>query len=132
MKYEAFVGFVQERARLGSQGEAVRAIHATLETLGERITPQEAQDLAAQLPKEIGDYLKQGKGPQRFDLQEFFMRVGAKESEEIPEAAFHARAVISVLVEAVTVAEMMDVIDQLPDDYRPLFDSGAEGEMDVE
>lgn len=37
MQYEQFVGQVQNRGRMASQGEAVRAICATLETLGERL-----------------------------------------------------------------------------------------------
>ncbi len=37
MQYDQFVGQVQSRAPLASNGEAIAAIRATLETLGERL-----------------------------------------------------------------------------------------------
>lgn len=79
MQFEQFVGQVQHRAHLGSQGDAMRAICATLETLGERILPQEVHDLAAQLPIGIGAYLRLSPGQDRFDLHEFFRRVAERE-----------------------------------------------------
>lgn len=56
MKYDEFMGMVQNRARLASTGEAVRATRATLQTLGQRLFGGEAKDLAAQLPQEVGDF----------------------------------------------------------------------------
>lgn len=50
MEYQDFIGAVQNRARVGTAEQAVSAIRATLETLGERIVTGEAEDLAAQLP----------------------------------------------------------------------------------
>lgn len=38
MDYNDFVGHVHNRARLATRGEAVTAIQATLETLGDRLT----------------------------------------------------------------------------------------------
>lgn len=129
MKYDEFVGRVQHRARLGTSGDAVRAIHATLETLGKRLHGDEAQNLAAQLPPEIGVYLQADKKKEAFSLEEFFLRVAAHESQEIPDATHHARAVISVLQEAVSPGEMQNVRAQLPNEYNPLFESGSEGQM---
>ena len=54
MKYDDFVGKAQDRIEAGTTGEAVRAIRATLETLGERLYGGEAKDLLAQLPPEVG------------------------------------------------------------------------------
>lgn len=122
MKFDQFVGQVQHRARLASEGEAVRAIQATLETLSERLHPGEAEDLAAQLPQELGTYLRQIDTIERFDLNGFYERVAARESADLPDAVYHARAVISVLQEAVTAGEMQDVRGQLPEDYGPLFE----------
>jgi uncharacterized protein (DUF2267 family) len=46
------------------------------------------------------------------------------------EKAFRAtRAVISVLKEAVSEGEINDIIDQLPEEYEPLFESGCEGPL---
>ena len=131
MKYDAFIGEVENRARLPSRGDAVRAVQATLETLAERIRAGEASDLAAQLPPEIGTYLRGAETTERFDVDEFFLRVAAKETADLPDAVHHARAVMDVLQEAVTTGEMEDVKAQLPDNYKPLFEAGSEGEMDV-
>ncbi len=131
MKYDEFVGEVQNRARLPSRGDTVRAIQATLETLAERIAPGEADDLAAQLPPELGTFLRDVETTERFSVDDFFLRVAAKETADLPDAAHHARAVIAVLQEAVTTGEMEDVRAQLPDSYQPLFEAGSEGEMDI-
>lgn len=129
MDYNEFVGQVHNRARLASRGEAVQAINATLETLSERLTKEQADHLAAQLPQEIGNYLRQTKNNERFDLQQFFERIAEREPADLPEAVHHARAVISVLDEAVTPGEMKDVRSQLPEEYNKLFEAGSEGEM---
>lgn len=129
MQYNEFVGQVQNRARLGSTGETVRAIRATLETLGERITADEAEHLAAQLPQEIGYYLRQADMTEPFTLGEFFERVSERETIDLPDATHHARAVVSVLVEAVTPNQLDHLRAQLPNEYEPLLTSGSEGKM---
>lgn len=131
MKFEEFVGQVQNRARFGTQGDAMRAICATLETLGERLYGDEADNLAAQLPHALGAYLRLARRQESFDLDEFFERVAEREGAgiDLPEATFHARTVVSVLQEAVTPGEMADMRAQLPDEWDPLFEAGAEGKM---
>lgn len=130
MQFHEFVGRVQHRARLASEGEALRATRATLEVLGQRLAGGEPSNLAAQLPEEIGRFLHgDGGAGERFDLDESFRRVGEREGVDLPVAAFHARAVIEVLQEAVSGGEIEDVRAQLPADYDPLFEAGAEGEM---
>ena len=131
MKHDEFIGQVQHRARLGSRGEAERATRATLETLAERLAGGEAKDLASQLPQEIGEHLRRewsGVG-ERFSLDEFFRRVSLREGVDLPDAIFHARAVIEVVSEAVSKDEMDDVRAQLPAEFDRLFESGSEGHM---
>jgi uncharacterized protein (DUF2267 family) len=96
MQFEEFVGQVQQRARLGSQGETMRAICATLETLGERLFDGQAGHLAAQLPPGVNAYLRLAKRPEKFGLEEFFQRVSEREGVGVdtPQAVHHARAVI--------------------------------------
>lgn len=129
MRYDEFVGQVQHRARLGTEGEAVRAIHATLETLGERLYGGEAHNLAAQLPQEIGAYLEQPTINESFDLDEFFNRVSMREGVDLPVAVYHARVVMEVLGEAVSPGILDKVRDQLPDEYDKLFQAGSKGKM---
>jgi len=129
MRYDEFVGQVQHRARLGTEGEAVRAIHATLETLGERLYGGEAHNLAAQLPQEIGAYLEQPTINESFGLDEFFDRVAMREGIDLPDSVYHARVVIEVLKEAVSPGVLNKVLDQLPAEYDQLFKAGSKGKM---
>ncbi len=102
MKFDQFVGQVQHRARMSSSGEGVAAIRATLETLGEHLFGGEADNLAAQLPQEIGLYLLQAVPGDGFMLDEFFQRVSQREGVDLPEAVYHARVVIEVLADEIT------------------------------
>jgi uncharacterized protein (DUF2267 family) len=131
MQYDHFVGQVQHRARLASGGEAVHAIRTTLETLAERLTAEEAQDLASQLPLEIGVYLRRPPGVPvtRLSLNDFFHHVCDREGTALPEAVYHARVVIEVMREAVSPGEIEDVLAQLPEEYRPLFEAGSRGNL---
>lgn len=134
MEHDEFIGQVQSRARLASRGEAERATRATLETLAERIADGAAQNLAAQLPHEIGEHLRrqapeqEGTGEQ-FTLDDFFARVTEREGVDQPEAVFHARVVLEVTDEATTGGLMTKVREQLPDEFNPLFDAGSTGRM---
>lgn len=127
MQYDEFVGTVQHRARLASSGEAVQAIHATLATLGERLFGGEVDDVAAQLPGEIGFYLTQALEQEAFPVKEFFRRVAEREQADLPDAVYHARAVISVLLDAVSPGEIADMRAQLPSEYDQLFQWSGEG-----
>jgi uncharacterized protein (TIGR00106 family) len=99
------------------------AICATLETLGERLFGEEARHLAAQLPPGLDAYLRLAKAKDTFDLDDFYRRVAAREGAgvDLPQAVYHARAVVSVLQEAVSPGEMRDVREQLPAEYAALF-----------
>lgn len=123
MEYDQFLNMVQRKVRLASHGEAVEAIHATLETLGERLDSGQTRKLAAQLPHEIGFYLTNSHRTGRFDLDEFFERVSHRPSANKPDAVHHARVVIVVMEEAVTPQLLEKVLDQLPADFNPLFES---------
>lgn len=131
MKHDEFIGQVQARARLSSRGDAERATRATLETLAERLSGGEPKDLGSQLPQEIGRYLMSPEAAQaeRLTLDDFFNRVSDREGVDLPIAVHHARAVVSVLTEAVSSGEIQDVRGQLGEEYSPLFESGSEGEM---
>jgi uncharacterized protein (DUF2267 family) len=130
MQTDEFLGQVQNKAHLATLGEAMRATRATLETLAERLGPDETRHLAAQLPHEIQLFLSDSglPVPERFSSDEFLLRVCAREGIDLPLSTHHARAVIDVLTEAVSPGEIVDVLDRLPDDYRRLF-AGSEGKM---
>lgn len=125
MQHDDFIGTVQHRARLDSRGAAEAATRATLETLGERLAGGKPSNLGGQLPQEIRLHLERHDGPSdAFGLQEFYGRVADREGPgiELPQAAFHARAVLSVVDEAVGGAGVHDVVEELGEDYGHLFD----------
>jgi uncharacterized protein (DUF2267 family) len=131
VRYDEFLGHVQHRARLGSRAEAERAARATLETLAERLVGGEAHDLASQLPPELACSLQlpdAGIGA-KLALDEFFALVSEREGVELEEATLHARVVIGVLTEAVSMGEIKDVRVQLPAALAQLFNVENEGDL---
>lgn len=121
MQHDEFVGAVQNRADLASRGEALRATRAVLTTLGERLQPGEASDLAGPLPMEIDVFLHQAESGQSFDYDEFLQRVSERANADVPDANFYAQVVMDVVEETTPASELDDVTDQLPADYDDLF-----------
>ena len=131
MRYDEFLGHVQHRAGLSSRAEAERATHATLETLAERLVGGEAHDLAAQLPPELARSLQlpdAGIGA-KLTLDEFFELVSEREGVDLKDSTFHARVVIGVLTEAVSLGEIKDVRVQLPAAFAQLFNVENQGDL---
>jgi len=131
LKYDEFIAQVRHRAGLGSHAEAERATRATLETLAERLAGGEAHDLASQLPPELARSLEApdaGIGA-KLTLDEFFELVSEREGVDLPDATFHARVVIGVLTEAVSLGEIQDVRVQLPAAFAQLFNVANEGDL---
>ena len=126
MQTAEFLGQVQDKAHLATLGEAMRATRATLETLAERLGPDEARHLADQLPHEIQLFLADAglPMPERFSSEEFLLRVCAREGIDLPLSTSHARIVFDVLSQAVSQRELADVLERLPEDYRRLFKAG--------
>jgi uncharacterized protein (DUF2267 family) len=131
LRYDEFIGQVRHRAGLGSHAEAERATRATLETLAERLAGGEAHDLAAQLPPELAHFLQPPDAgiAAKLTLNEFFELVSEREGVDLPEATFHARVVIGVLTEAVSMGEIQDVRVQLPAAFAQLFNVANEGDL---
>lgn len=121
MKHDEFVARVRDLGELGTNEEAERAIRATFETLRERIAGNEPNNLADQLPEEIAAPLRGEGGRDTFSLAEFYRRVSEKEGVEVTEAIRQARAVATVLEEAVSAGEMEHIREQLKPEYTELF-----------
>ncbi len=132
MQYHEFMGQVQNRGKMGTFEEAVTATRATLVTLAEHLAGGEADNLAAQLPVEIGNYLSASSAAdfwqgERFSLDDFFDRVAMRENRDLPTAIVHSRAVLDVLKDAVSPGELRDVLAQLPKEFAPLFQTSSVG-----
>lgn len=117
MDFDEFTGQIQHRLELPGTGEAVRAIRATLMTLGQRIPEGNAADLAASLPMEVKWYLTGAvhEHGQRFDWSEFIDRVSDIEGTDRAEAAYHARVVIDLVHASVPESDFRELRDLLPE-----------------
>ncbi|MBZ0155818.1 MAG: DUF2267 domain-containing protein [Alphaproteobacteria bacterium] len=121
-----FIQAVRERGRFSSAEEAERAIHAVFNVFGSRLSIGETEDLVEQLPWRIGDYLLHPDSPEPFGLEEFLRRIAEREGVSRGEAERHARAVLSVLTEAIAEKELDDVLAELPEDLRSFVKAARE------
>lgn len=120
MKQDEFMTKVGQRADVSlSTAEALTA--ATLQTLAERISGGEAQDLAAPLPAELKPHLTGADEPaEPFGVEEFLRRVVERSGIDGGRARAGVRAVFTTVREVVTPHELDDVMTQLPKDLREL------------
>jgi uncharacterized protein (DUF2267 family) len=135
MQHDEFIGQVQLRGKLDSRGQAERVTRSVLETLGERIPDGLADNLAAQLPHEIGEHLRRTEQPDKhgtgehFDLNAFVSRVEEKSGLDRPQAVYATRVVYEVTDEAAQGAVMTKVRDALPPEFREIISSGSTGNV---
>ncbi|MGE5430614.1 MAG: DUF2267 domain-containing protein [Syntrophomonadaceae bacterium] len=122
MEFDEFIRSVKHKAVLDNRDEVIRAIKVTLQTLKERLSGDEPRHIAAQLPRQIGEMLQEDGRGENFTVDEFFKRVSRREGTEIPVAMLHARAVLEVIKDAITVGEMDDVRAQLSAEFYELFE----------
>jgi uncharacterized protein (DUF2267 family) len=130
VEYNEFITHVQSLAQSNSREEAESATRATLETLKERVPGDEIQELARQLPQELGNCLQgqQAETEQSFNLQEFIMRVSQKENIEPTTTAIHVRAVFAVLQNAVNPEKFAKLHTYFSHDYEELFTTAPTSE----
>lgn len=127
MRYDQFIEAVAARADV-SAGQAATLTYATLETLAERISAGEANDVADQLPEGLDDALRKPRvfePPEPFGLGEFVERVMARAGVDRAMARIGARAVLTTLREAVTADEFGDMMSQLPREFRDMIEPVA-------
>ncbi|WP_116201709.1 DUF2267 domain-containing protein [Amycolatopsis circi] len=121
---DGIVELIRRRACLAETRDAERVAHAVLRTLSERISPEAAGSLAAQLPSELAEDLRPGGGPveEGFELTEFVGRIAERANLPDPEAVHRAGVVLDVLGrETVHVAD--EVWDVLPEPLRRLVEA---------
>ncbi len=118
MNQKEFLESVTVRGRLSPQ-QAERLTETTLTVLANRISAGEAEDLAAQLPKGVRDWLVSKEEPaQKFDLEEFIRRVSERAAVDLDTATRGVWAVLSTIRRAVTTGEFEDMLAQLPKEFR--------------
>jgi uncharacterized protein (DUF2267 family) len=121
MPLAEFLDWVTDRGGIDRE-TARRASEAVLETLGERITGGEVDDLLKELTPELRPPLERGRErsggrAQKMSLEEFVGRIAEREGVPVEEARAHARAVMNTIRDAVVAKEWRDVGAQLPRRY---------------
>lgn len=119
----------------GVEGTKVEgAVEAVLMTLQERLAGGLPDEALAKVPEEMRQRLERGPGHEpeqleRFDVDEFFRRVGAREQVDLPVAVEHARAVTAALCDTLGESTLCGVRVHLPDSYDVLFTGGRSDEV---
>ncbi len=121
MQYEQFMATVCERSALERE-QADRAVAATLTALSRRLTPEEANDLAGQLPRELKSPFTGERAPaERFGADDFLLRVADAAELDDEEARRAVGAVLTTIRDTVSAELLDDVLAQLPREFEPLF-----------
>lgn len=128
--------FYRTVAKTGHQQDrkvVTRATAAVLHALRDRLTTDEADQVFAQLPTELKEVWAEGDVAQREPIkmkrQEFYERV--VQDAGLPstrEARWMTLAVFAALKEQISPGEARDVMAQLPQDLKELWDE-AQAEM---
>lgn len=122
MQLEEFLTQVRDRGEYRSRDEAEHISTAVLWVLATRITTEEADDLAAELPAPLDEALHLERGnPESFDRQEFLRRVAQQTGVRPRTAEWDASAVLSTVADAVSSGEVEHLLSQLPTRYGDLF-----------
>ncbi len=118
-----FLRRVQDKLNLADMAEAETATRSVLAALSDRISDDEAKDLASQLPHEFNQFIRRRTGPlQKMDTDTFVHRIqGDLDIDSYGHATNVAMGVFSVIKEAVSAGEWEDVASQLPSELEEWF-----------
>ena len=111
MGHAAITETVSDRTEADEEG-AADATRAVLETLGERLSADEADDLAAELPADLSEHLTEGESGEQFSEEEFISRVGQRMETLDVTGERAATAVMATLLESLDAEERSAVVDQ--------------------
>ena len=113
---------VESHAPEGCARSAKKLVHAVLEELAERLTPEEAADLGAELPEELGDLLAKAKGDGVLERDQFIETIASRLDLDDDEAEDCTRAVLVGLRELLEPVIAVDqVLATLPPDLAQMM-----------
>ncbi|MGW3206097.1 DUF2267 domain-containing protein [Streptomyces sp. NPDC001135] len=122
MRLEEFLAQVRDRGEYRSREEAEQVCEAVLWVLATRISPEEADELAARLPAPLDEALHLDRGrPESFDCDEFLRRVSVQTGARPRTAEWDADAVLSTVADAVPDRQLDHLLSQLPTRYAEYF-----------
>lgn len=122
------VQLTREAAKFESDEEAEQVVHATLEELGENVSPGEARAIAEHLPTAQAESLRveEPRSPKPEPVSDFLDNVSEKAGIAREKVLTKVRAVIAALTEVVGEAELGNAHEQLPPEYGRIFKVGEE------
>ncbi|MFE9691895.1 DUF2267 domain-containing protein [Micromonospora sp. NPDC005806] len=130
MEYEDFINAVATRAKM-STDQAATVTGATLQTLADRISAGQAENLAYQLPEGLDDCLRkplrQEQVKTSLGFEDFVQRVADRPDVDRALADAGIGAVLTTLREAVTRDEFENTVAQLPKEFRQVIEPVGAG-----
>ena len=127
---EEFLSRLQAEAGLGDREPAQRVAQSVMTALRDRLTPEEAADLEAQLESELkalwrGSPIKslyhKATGPRRISFEAFVGRIAAQNEVSYERALELTRWTFHLLKGAISAGEAEDVASQLPKKLKILW-----------
>lgn len=114
---------VEERTRLSGRGQTERALILVIGSVCQRLTPDEARDMIAQLPSRLQPELQRYLiGPDRGITASFLVsELGGQLGLPPLDAEPVITAILEILSEHVSAGELADVRTQLPNELRALL-----------
>ncbi|MBK7857969.1 MAG: DUF2267 domain-containing protein [Archangiaceae bacterium] len=119
-----FAGRVMAITGLADAQQALAAFEVVASGLAQRLTPREAEDFAAQLPRDFRRYLTaRAGGPDRgVSRRSIETAIALRLDVSAARAAELASAVGSAITELVSPGEIADMVGQLPRSMRGLLE----------
>lgn len=126
MDPQTFYAMVRERLGQCDREEAKRGAAAVLRALRDRLTPDEADQVAAQLPGPLKAVWSEGvpaeRTPLKMDREQFYERVRRDvDLLTAQEAQWLTLAVFAALKGSLSPGEVEDVMAQLPKDLKEIW-----------
>ena len=126
MRPRAIYSRVGVEADLGTLAQAKRATAAVLQALRDRLTPEEAGQAAAQLPRELKAMWRSGEKPGRRPLRlhrpQFYELVRLQaDLESMKRAERVTDAVFAAIKDQISPGEADDIVAQLPRDLKAVW-----------
>jgi uncharacterized protein (DUF2267 family) len=104
------------------QADGRRATHEVLTAIAERLSPDEAAELGAELPDELADVLAHAHGEGELTRDQLIEDIASRLDLDDDDAEHVAQAVLSVIREALEpLVEIEQVLESLPPDLAGLM-----------
>lgn len=129
MHKKEFLDRVQSATGIAERERVEKVTSVVLNSLRGRILPDEADDVAAQLPDDIKElwgtgvraFFEKFTGPTKLEKEEFISNVADKAQLDEERAEVSVRAVFHTLKDQITPGEAEDVAAELPKKLKILW-----------